>query len=179
MAQAELEKPVEDSVPMVDGEVAVGEDLEFQRKWWRFERILWSFFALLLLLALLGVFGRGWLAKTERKTSDGGLDVKYDRIQRTGTPSMVSIQFGPQAIHDGRIQLFVTSSVVKQLGAQRIIPSPLESSVGNDGLTYSFPATQPPGIVEIALQPDGPGIFSFAIRSPGSEPLYAKVLVLP
>ncbi len=179
MAEVAFEKPVGDSVPMVDGEVAVGEDLGFQRNWWRFERIIWSIFGLLLVLALLGLFGRGYLAKAERRSSDGGLDVKYDRIQRTGTPSMLSIRFGPQAIHDGKIELFVSESLVKELGAQRIIPSPLSTSVGNSGLTYTFRATQPPGIVEFALQPDGPGAFPFLLQLPGSEPVQAKVVVVP
>ena len=44
MFEAEFSKPIADSVAKVDGEVAVGEDLEFQRKWWKFERATWIFF---------------------------------------------------------------------------------------------------------------------------------------
>ncbi len=164
---------------MVDREVAVGEDLEFQRRWWRFERIVWSIFGVLLVLALLGLFGRGYLAKAERRSSDGSVDVRYDRIQRTGTPSKLSVSFGPQAIRDGKIVLFVSQSIVKELGAQRVIPSPLQTSIGNDGLTYTFPATEPPGLVEFSLQPDGPGAVPFTIRLEGSEPVQAKVVIVP
>ena len=46
--------PVEDSVPKINEEVAVGEDLAFQRKWWIFERSLWVFFALLLVATAEG-----------------------------------------------------------------------------------------------------------------------------
>lgn len=37
-------KPVEDTVPKVNNEVAVGEDLNFQRAWWKVERGIWIFF---------------------------------------------------------------------------------------------------------------------------------------
>ncbi len=177
--QIPFQKPVEDSVPKVEGEVAVGEDLTFQRRWWIFERTIWSIFTLLIILALLGVFGRGYLAKAERRSADGSIDVRYDRVQRTGTPSMLAVSFGPEAIRDGKIQLFVTESMVKQLGAQRIIPAPLSTTLGAGGLTYVFPANTLPATVEFALQPDGPGSFPFSIQLPGSAPVSARVVVMP
>ena len=72
-----MTKPVEDSVSKVD-EIAVGENLEFQRKWWKFEHIIWSFFLLVLICDLLGLFGRGWLAKAQRSTPDQALTLEYE-----------------------------------------------------------------------------------------------------
>jgi hypothetical protein len=95
---AGISKPIDDSVAKVDGEVAVGEDIEFQRKWWKFERAVWILFGFILVLTLGGGFGRGPLAKAERETRDASINVKYDRIQRTGTPSIVTVAFGPSAI---------------------------------------------------------------------------------
>ena len=77
MATNPLTKPVQDSVAKVNDEVAVGEDLDFQRKWWRFENAAWVFFTLIIILDLCGLFGRGPIAKAERHTADGTLDVKY------------------------------------------------------------------------------------------------------
>ena len=51
-------QPVTDSVPKINDELAVGEDLAFQRRWWRFENAVWIFFALLVILDLIGAFGR-------------------------------------------------------------------------------------------------------------------------
>ncbi len=61
MADSTETRPVEDTVPKVDNEVAVGEDLPFQRKWWKFENAVWIVFSIVILLDLLGVFGRGYL----------------------------------------------------------------------------------------------------------------------
>jgi hypothetical protein len=172
-------KPVENSVAKVNDEVAVGEDLEFQRKWWRFEKAAWFVFTLIIVLDLSGLFGRGPLAKAERRAADGTMDVKYERIERTYSPSIMTIQFGQSAIRDGRIKLYVSSSLIKSLGTERVIPAPQETVVGDGGLTYTFPASNLPAAVDLALQPAGPGIFDFTIGVEGAERVHAKVVVVP
>lgn len=48
MPATKFSEPIEDSVSKVDDAIAVGEDLNFQRRWWRFERAIWVAFALIL-----------------------------------------------------------------------------------------------------------------------------------
>ena len=172
-------KPVEDSVAKVNDEIAVGEDLDFQRRWWRFENAAWMFFGLLILMDLAGLFGRGPLAKAERQAPDGSLHVKYERIQRTDSPSIMTIQFAQSAIRNGKIRLFVSNSVVAELGTQRVIPAPQETTVGEGGLTYSFPASKPPATVALAMEPAGPGIYDFTVGVDGASPVQARVVVVP
>ena len=107
------------------------------------------------------------------------MDVRYERIERTESPSMLSIQFGPQAIRNGQIQLYISQSLVKGLGTQRVIPEPQTTVLGGAGLTYSFPASQLPAAVDLALQPSDPGIYDFTIGVVGGQPVHAKVLVMP
>ena len=171
--------PVEDSVPKIDGSVAVGEDLDFQRRWWRFERIIWTFFVLVIICDLLGLLGRGYLAKAQRSTADQSIQVKYEKVERVNAPSIMSISFGPSAIRDGKIKLFVSESVVKELGARRVVPEPASSTVGEGGVTYMFPATTLPATVEFELSPSRPGIPSFTAGVVGAEMVKAKVTVLP
>ena len=179
MATEPFTKPVEDSVARVNEEVAVGEDLDFQRKWWRFENAAWIVFTLIIVLDLLGVFGRGPLAKAQRGAADGTLNVRYERIERTGSPSIMTIDFGPGAIRDGKVKLFVSSSLVKALGTERVIPAPRESIVGDGGITYTFPASKTPASVDLALQPAGPGIFKFTVGVEGAEQVRARIIVVP
>lgn len=179
MPQSIASRPVEDSIAKVNDEVAVGENLDFQRKWWRFENIVWIIFTLVLVLDLLGVFGRGWLAKQERKASDGSIDVKYERIERTSTPSNITVNFGQSAIRNGKVELYVSASLVKELAAQRVVPSPETTTIGDGGLTYVFPASGLPASVEFALEPTGPGVRHFQIRVPGLQAVRADVVVMP
>jgi hypothetical protein len=179
MSIESFSRPVEESVSKVNDEVEVGEDLDFQRKWWRFENFIWVIFSVIIVLDLCGVFGRGPVAKAERRAADGTIDVKYEHIERTESPSILTIRFGQSAIVDGKIKLYISESLVQGLGTQRIIPAPLASEVGKGGLTYTFLASKPPASVDLALEPSSPGMYEFTIGVVGAEALHAKVFVVP
>lgn len=172
-------KPVRDDVPMVAGAIAVGEDLEFQRRWWRFERAIWTVFALIVVADLAGALGRGPLANAERRSSDGTLRVKYERIERANTSSIITVTPEARAIQNGKFRLFVSDSVLKELGGQRVIPQPEVSAVGDGGVTYTFSATEIPVTVQMELKPSFVGLHPFTLTVPGAEPVQAKVFVLP
>jgi hypothetical protein len=172
-------KPIEDTVPQVNNELAVGEDLEFQRKWWRFERIAWSLLTLILVLDLLGAFGRGHLAKATAQTKDGSMTVEYERIERFKTPSILTVHFGPAAVQNGKVLLWTSESLVKELGAQRVVPQPLVSVVGEGGIQYTFDATRIPASIQFGVEPGKIGRHHLTLRVPGSEDLRLDVIVMP
>src|SRR6185312_17388207 len=58
----------------------IREDMGFQRTSWVVERAGWIALTLLLLAALAGLFGHGWLSKDS--IGDGIMRVDYDRFQR-------------------------------------------------------------------------------------------------
>lgn len=175
---AEL-KPVGDDVAQIDGKIAVGEDLEFQRRWWRFEKIVWTFFILILIADLSGVLGRGPLANAKLGTADGVLTVKYERVLRENTASIVTVLPKASVVQDGKLRLFVSDSILKQLGAQRIIPQPEVSAVGGGGVTYTFPASGDPMTIQFELKPSFIGSHRFRIGIPGGESVQASSIVLP
>jgi hypothetical protein len=179
MANLPYETPVQDSVPKVRDEVAVGEDLGFQRKWWRFEKFIWPVLLAIVLIDLLGGFGRGWLAKARRNTPDHAMQLDYERVERASTPSVMTFTFQQNAIHNGRILLYVSDSVVKPLGAIRIAPQPAMSSIGDAGVTYVFLANEAPAMVQIQLEPSFPGLHPFTVRVEGSPSLHGTVFVMP
>jgi hypothetical protein len=172
-------KPVEDSVRKINDELAVGSDLEFQRRWWRFEAITWTAFTALVILAALGFFGRGHFANARLKAPDGSMDVQYERIERYGTPSVVRIEFGPSAIHDGKVRLWAGETLVKPLGNQRVIPQPATSEVGDGGILYTFPVTSLPAFAEFALEPESAGSAALKLRVPGAATVTAHIFVMP
>lgn len=179
MAQEALLSPTGDSVPKIDNELAVGEDLDFQRRWWRFEKIIWGLFLIVIVCDLAGLFGRGWLAKAEASTPDRALRIEYERVQRANTPSTMTLHLGPAAVRDGNVHVSITDSVVRDLGAQRITPQPAVSAVGHGGIAYSFPATGGSAAVQIQLQPSTPGAYTFSVQPSGHAAITARVLVLP
>lgn len=174
-------KAVQDDqdVPKVENRIAVGEDLEFQRRWWRFEKITWSFFVLVLVADLSGVLGRGPLANADAMTSDGTLRVKYERVLRENTSSIMTLLPTDRAVHNGQLRLYVSDSVVKQLGAQRVIPQPIVSTVGDGGVVYTFPATSLPMTIQIELKPSFIGRHPYTVGIAGGSSVSLKSLVLP
>lgn len=172
-------KPITDSIPKVNNEVAVGEDLDFQRTWWRLERVIWIFFLLLIIADLLGVFGRGWLAKAHAATHDNSLDATYERVERFNTPSILRIHLSSETAHDGKAQLWTSESLVKELGNQRLVPQPISSAGGPNGVLYTFPITGPSMTVAFALMPSSVGSNQVSFQSPGFEKLDLKIWVMP
>jgi hypothetical protein len=176
MAKQPTISPLDDSVPKVNEEVAVGENLDFQRRWCRFERSIWVVF---LSLIVCGLFGHGWLAKAKASVPDGSLSVEYERVERANTPSSMTLHFGPGAIRNGQVKVYIGDSIVENLGAQRITLQPASSTIGQKGITYIFPATISPAAVRIQLQPAAPGLHKVRVQIPDEPPIEARVLVMP
>ena len=172
-------KPISDSVPKVNDEIAVGSDLAFQRRWWSFERGVWIFLTILLVMAVLGCFGRGPVAQAHQRAKDGSLDLRYERIERFGTPSEVTVGLSPGAAHAGRIKLWVSDELVKPLGNRLVIPEPLSSELSGAGIQYTFPAVAPPYSVEFSLEPEAIGVHDVTFRAEGAEPVRLRIYVLP
>ncbi len=179
MNASPVTRRVKDDVPRYNDEVAVGEDLEFQRKWWKFENTMWVLFGAIILCDVLGVFGRGWLAKAKTTTPDHAVVLSYERMERAFTPSILDLEIAQKAIHNGQVKVYVSGSVVNDLGAARISPQPLTSTIGDSGYTYVFPATASPATVQIALNPPSAGLRHFRVQVAGSEPINASVFVFP
>ena len=186
MAVSFEKSKVEDSVAKVNNEIAVGSDLAFQRKWWRFERAVWVLFVIVVVLDVLGLFGRGPIANARLESPDKSFTVKYERIERFRTPSILSVVISPSAIHDGKFQIWLSQRYVDPLGNQRIIPQPLTSQPLDGGILYTFQVgTQPVGsrredpTIQFALEPGEAGVFHLQIGIPQGPQVQTNIFVMP
>jgi hypothetical protein len=179
MAKVPVQQPVTDSVAKINEELAVGEDLKFQRRWWRFERGIWLLFVVLIILDVAGVFGRGPIAQAAAHSTSHSIEATYERIERTGTPSMMSVKVNRTEGNGTAVELFLSDSAVSGLGLQRVIPAPETTTVGNGGLTYRFPSGTLPADVRFEFQPVGAGVYHVALGTPGEAPIQLTVAVVP
>jgi hypothetical protein len=179
MSNAPVLRPARGSDKKLNGEVAVGEDLAFQRKWWKFERAVWIVFTLIVAADLAGAFGQGPLAKSNARAADGSIDLRYERMERVSTPSILTVEFGPSAIRNGKVSLYVSDSLVKNLGARRVVPAPQSSMIGNGGLSYTLPASALPASMEFELEPTRPGLSHVTIQVAGAQPVTVSIFVFP
>ncbi len=172
-------RPIEDSVPKVNDELAVGSDLQFQQRWEKMETIIWVFLVIFLLLSLAGLFGRGPLAKATAQARDGSIQVEYERVQRFGAPSVLTVKINPAAIRNGQVQLWVSEALVKPLGNQRVVPQPEKSELTHGGILYSFPAFETSASIEFQAQPSAIGESELTMGVPGSPNVNLKIYVMP
>jgi len=172
-------RPVEDSVPKVNDELAVGSDLEFQGRWEKLETVVWFFLVIFLLLSLAGLFGRGPLSNVTAQAPDGSMRVEYERFERFSTPSVLTVRMNPASIQNGQVKLWVSESLVKPLRNQRIIPQPEKSELGAGGITYTFPASETSTSVEFQMQPSAIGKSELKMRIPGNAELDINIYVMP
>ena len=72
-------------IKKTDG-LEITEDMSFQNLTWKIQRIGWVIMFILVLLALLGLFGDGLLADTTAGSSEAGLSIEYPRYERAFSP---------------------------------------------------------------------------------------------
>ena len=92
---------------------------------------------------------------------------------------LIEIGFAPNAVHDGTIKLWVSDTVIKPLGNQRIIPQPLTSVLDGQGVLYTFPASTKNNSAEFALEPGSSGFYQFQMHVLNHPGVQAKIMVVP
>lgn len=173
------ENKARSSVGRVNDEIAVGTDIAFERKWWRLEKVVWTVMALLLVAGLSGAMGRGPLAKVNTQTPDNSLQMQYERFERYKTPSTLGLTLTGSAIQNHRALVWVSESLLKSLGTQRISPEPAVSEPGDNRTLYAFPAEDGEAKLQFTLEPGQPGIFDIAVGVVHGPELHRQVIVWP
>jgi hypothetical protein len=174
-------------IARADG-IEAGSALEFQERWWRVERVAWVLTTLVLVVAAAGVFGRGPVARRTAGARGAGAWVEYERVVRFRTPTMLVVHLPAGPPPDGRTTLALRGSVLGKLSVQRVIPEPLASAAGPDGISYTIQrvaaATAAPGIadsatVRIVLEPGAAGPVQATVAVHGAPALSFRQFVVP
>lgn len=133
------------------GDFDINQDLAFQRRSWSLQRIGWGLSALVLIAALLGLFGHGPLS--EATTDDPSLPIRlaYERFGRFGSPLVLRIRVEPAAAPDGRLSLWLSQGYLEGVHIQRITPHPIAQHLSAGGVFYHFQLTQPVESSEVAF----------------------------
>lgn len=74
------------------GSLEIHEDLPFQEREWKIQRAAWVFMALVIVLALLGLFSTGPLSSAKEEAADGALTVGYERFIRHDGRTTITIE---------------------------------------------------------------------------------------
>lgn len=134
----------------LDG-LEIDQDLAFERRSWRVERLGWALMALLLLAALLGLLGAGPLSTAEVRTADAALVVRYERFVHREAPTELELHLVPvPSPADGLTRLWVGRDLAGALEVRSISPEPRSVEATADRVLYALAASGP-GTVRVRL----------------------------
>jgi len=121
-------------------DLEVHEDLKFQRRSWLVQRVGWIVMALVLLAALVGLFGGAGLLGGEAKagSEDAMVSVSYERFLRFMKPTTLQIQLSQEAGKEGNVSVWLDREYLDGLQVQQITPQPDAARTGPERLTYVF-----------------------------------------
>jgi hypothetical protein len=134
------------------GELEITEDVGFQRKEWRFERIGWAAMALLVLAALAGLLGPGPLSHATAGEEGSALWVGYERFAHRSAPTTLEIHAGPNTAQAGQLRLWLGRDVIAGNQVQSIQPEPQQVSTAGDRIVYTFAVDDPAREVVVFLR---------------------------
>jgi hypothetical protein len=122
-------------------DLEVHQDLPFEERNWRIQRLGWSAMGLFVLAGLTGVFGRGPLSSAAVTSPGALLRVEYERLARHGAPSEFRLTVAPAAVGDRTVRLVVSRSFLQGQHVEGVQPPPDSTLVSGDTVMFTFRAT--------------------------------------
>jgi hypothetical protein len=151
-----------------DDGLEIKQDLTFQRREWRIQRVVWLLLAALLVAALAGLLGPGPLSSTSRQAA--GFDVHYLRFTRWQAPHTLTITVLPSA--GPTVALAINRSYLDSMQVQQITPQPASVKLSGNNYIFDFDnrRAQLPTDIAFDLQPSSMGTVHaiIGLLTPGS-----------
>jgi hypothetical protein len=103
--------------------IEVGSDLDFEKRWRRVQRVLWTVMSLVVVAGLLGLFGRGPLS--HGKAIGRSASAEFERFARFKTPAQITFLV-PGGISGSSLDVFVDAPLLESLRIEQTKPQPVD-----------------------------------------------------
>lgn len=162
------------------GDLEIGQDLDYQKRAWTFERVGWIVMGLTAIMGLIGLLGPGWLSHTKAQSKDSSLGLEYDRFGRFQAPTTLRIHLGANAQQQDGVQVRIARNYLENVQIQQITPEPVSVQAHSKHLVYTFAAklTQPTAIT-FYLEPEQIGMLPGSVELPGKQQINFKQFIYP
>lgn len=169
---------------MPDTPKASGLDLPLDpafEKWeWRGERIGWALMLLVILAAMIGLFGKGMLSHASKTAADGSLSIEYERFLHYHDPARLRVVVAANQVRDGQTKVWLSTGYLEAVALQKVTPDPIHVEAGSEGHTFVFhvPAGQGPITIMFDLEAEEIGTIEGLFKA-GGETLSFSQFVYP
>jgi hypothetical protein len=162
-------------------DLEIHQDLDFQQRDWRLQRIGWLALGLVIIAMLLGLGGTGVLAQAKVGQQDDPLEVEYKRFSRSQSP--VSLRLWVQATPDEQqtVKFWIDRRYLSQFQIEQVTPQPDSEELTPERLVYSFKVVEAGQPVEVTfhLKPTDFGLVQGEVGLPGQPGLRFSQFIYP
>jgi hypothetical protein len=159
--------------PAPSGQIQIEQDLNFQRREWKIQRVGWIAMALVIIAALLGAFGTGPLSSATIETE--GLRLEHERFCRLERATELRFTIGGTG---APVLLLIGSGYLNRVMIERITPEPAKVEAVSDGVVFEF-FLRGPATVTFHLTPKKFGLASGKARLGQAAPITFTQFIYP
>jgi hypothetical protein len=121
------------------GTIEISQDLDFQRSSWKAQRFGWAIMLLVVVAALLGLFGGGPLSSAKLGGEGSPLRADYERFLRLDSPTKLTVYVGAAAVRgDSTAELWLDRNWLAGVEIKAITPEPEKTRTGANQVIYTF-----------------------------------------
>jgi hypothetical protein len=120
------------------GSLDVSEDIGFEQRFWKIERIGWAVMAMVIVCALAGLLGPGPLSKQRRADATGSISAEYNRFDRYQAPTMLRLMVPTNLVENGEVRVSLSAGFVDSIELQHVDPTPEHVETTGDEMTFVF-----------------------------------------
>ena len=144
--------------------------MDYQRKFWRIQRLGWVVLVLLLVATALGLLGSGGPLHNEILGAGGSFRVEHPRVQR------LSSEFTARFEHAGAdsLSIFLPARFFENHRVESWTPEPASAAAEGDEIRFTFEGEK----AILRAQPQSVGRKAITVRE-GGERRDMSYLVLP
>jgi hypothetical protein len=157
------------------------DDMRFQEKEWSIERTGRWAMLLIILAALLGLFGWGPVSKASNRAEGIPVWVEYERFIRLKAPVILKVHLDEVLVEGGETSFWLDNEYLKNFRIHYIYPEPDSVESGLGRVTYNFKIEQgrQPDEVLFHLEPETFGWLQGQIGVEDSEANSFSQLIYP
>ncbi len=135
------------------GDLEIDEDIAFQERSWRLQRVCWMAMAIIIAAGLLGLLGSGPLARGSIASRDGMLQLVYPRLGRLGAPCRLEVHL--RAASSDEVRIWLSNAYLDAIPIERVEPPPIRVEAGPDRSAYVVRLGGPAGtaVATFTLRP--------------------------
>ncbi len=132
------------------GDLEIEENMTFQRRLWKVQRVVRAIALLILAIALAGGLGGGPLSHAT--ASQGGSSIEYERIAYRDTPQTYRLKVTRELAPSGKARVWFDRETLRRMKLTGIVPEPGGTTLADNRTIFEFDVEAEEGSFEILFE---------------------------